>query len=161
MNEYVIVRDPHTDEYVLKECDPDEKSMMACGHVSNSHSIEEYKGEKIRIRACVICTGIQYDENGKDMGRYTMPKPSLEGRMAKCSCGNKRPSDWSLPFFEYKGPGSNAEKTHCKNCGMTVAWHKPDHWFRVKYPEKTRCEKFEPGYEYEHDEYYCGCSGWN
>ena len=32
----------------------------------------------------------------------TMPIPSLEGRFAFCTCcGTKRPSDASLPFFEF------------------------------------------------------------
>lgn len=93
--------------------------MMKCGHAANAVN---GKGE----HACAICVGITPDAYIVDEN-----PPSLEGRIAKCSCGATQPSDPDLAFFEHgryaKGdPGGPAIK-------------------RV----------------YDYDTFYCGCRGWD
>lgn len=59
--------------------------MMKCGHTANA--VDQH-GNPV----CIICMCTEIQEE----------KPSLEGRMAKCSdCGNITTSDWNLPFFKY------------------------------------------------------------
>jgi hypothetical protein len=52
---------------------------------------------------------------------------SLAGRIAKCAyfsgCGHSLPSSTDLPFFEYRGEGSQYAKEHCKNCPYTWIAH--------------------------------------
>lgn len=61
---------------------------MKCDHASNSTS----DGKPW----CIICNcGIVEKEMRENEG--------LENRFAKCSyCGSKTPSNWFLPFFEYR-----------------------------------------------------------
>ena len=86
---------------------------------------------------------------------------SLDGRHAACGmCGATQPSARALPFFEFKGEGSEASKRDCKHC----------HYFEVaheKVPERcllqggAPCPGFESNGPYEFDRYYCGCRGWD
>jgi hypothetical protein len=63
------------------------KPMMKCGHAANATT----KGKP----CCAICTGIRSGWNEIDEHA-----PSLDGRMAKCTCGKTVPSSMSLAFFE-------------------------------------------------------------
>jgi len=66
-----------------------DEPMMKCGHIANSYML---KGDK-KIPGCVICNCFEVADS----------RPSLEGRLAKCSeCSNRTPSAWNLPFFKYQ-----------------------------------------------------------
>ena len=64
--------------------------LMKCGHVA----LGSLNGGK---PVCPMCIGILPGADEVDE-----ETPDLTGREAHCqSCGNARPSDLSLPFFEY------------------------------------------------------------
>jgi hypothetical protein len=90
-----------------------------------------------------------------------MSKPSLEGRTAHCAygCGSEKPSDYDLPFFEYRGEGSYEALEGCKNCGFFRLAHEAN--LARKHPWEGICTNFEPRGGQEHDHYYCGCLGWD
>ena len=87
----------------------------------------------------------------------------LAGRMARCQCGAERPSDLSLPFFEYRGPGSHEASVACKHCSYHLEAHLRDE--RRVDPstvvERGKCPGFEARGPFEHDRFYCGCRGWD
>ena len=67
----------------------EETVFMKCGHAANA---ETYVNGK-KVPCCAICNCIEVEEH----------KPDLTGRMARCvDCGRREPSDWYLPFFEYR-----------------------------------------------------------
>lgn len=69
------------------------ENLMKCGHVAMAH---DSRGNPY----CVIC----------DCSELAGDKPSLEGRVAKCSyCSAEQPSSYSLPFFEYRKNKSTDE----------------------------------------------------
>jgi hypothetical protein len=81
---------------------------------------------------------------------------SLEGRFAKCGphC-TVAPSNTSLAFFEYLGPGSPSSRQNCAQCGYFDSAHN-------KMPRSGNvCLTFRPHGPYEFDRYYCGCHGWD
>ena len=79
------------------------KPLMKCGHTANA---ETSTGEP----CCAICAGFTED------AYIVVPRPSLEGRKAKCSfCGNIVDSDYNLPFFEYKP--ENEYDSYYDGCG--------------------------------------------
>lgn len=66
--------------------------LMKCGHVANATS----DGKP----CCVICTP---DTKAHEIDRECKGSDGLDGRMANCDyCGRKVPSEWELPFFEYR-----------------------------------------------------------
>ena len=69
----------------------------------------------------------------------------------QCRC--ELPSDPSLPFFEYLGPGSRNAKERCKRCRYFKSVHTPTSWHK--------CRSFEPIGDVGYDKFYCGCSGWD
>lgn len=83
--------------------------------------------------------------------------PSLVGRVAQCGCGRTEPSNRDLAFFEFKGEGSDAALTHCKNCQYSQPAHTPEAMARNT---RLKCTNFEPLGAYEMDRFYCGCRGW-
>lgn len=96
----------------------------------------------------------------------------LEGRIAKCYCGNSRPSteaiDGRLAFFEYRGPGTEDNWNHpCKHCGYYRSAHDPVAMARNvpsnrrTIVEQGKCPGYEPRGPAAHDTYYCGCRGWD
>lgn len=89
-----------------------------------------------------------------------VPPPSLEGRMARCSCSREpRQSNTNLPFFEYRGPGSRDGTAICK-CGYSVVAHDK----KIADPKSvvsSVCDSFEARGPNEFDLYYCGHGGWN
>ena len=120
--------------------------LMKCGHSSNG-AVTYCTNTPV----CVVCVGISPGATEVDND-----PPNLQGRTAKCdSCKNTKPSDVSLPFFEYRGPGSRYE-VQCANC----------HRFH-EHKEVGREGIFGPCSNYqpstggrETDGYYCGCQGW-
>lgn len=88
----------------------------------------------------------------------TMTKPDLNGRTARCGCGQERPSSTDLAFFEYLGPETEHAQHRCKHCGYYDFVHgtkiEPKHYV-------NRCPGFEALGDDGHDQYYCGCGGWD
>jgi len=66
-------------------------TLMKCGHVAQG---VDSKGNPV----CVICVGITPDAEIIEDNL-----PDLNSRIAICTyCGKTRPSDFGLPFFEYR-----------------------------------------------------------
>lgn len=60
----------------------------------------------------------------------------------------------TLPFFEYRGPGSPHAEL-CKRCGCTPAAHvRPGAGWQV-------CPTYVAQGPSNADAYYCGCWGWD
>jgi hypothetical protein len=83
----------------------------------------------------------------------------LTNRMARCYCGEERPSSKDLPFFQFCGVGS-LEASSCK-CGFYEVAHHPD-------PNSVRkkgipCDVggYTPKGDQGWDKFYCGCRGWD
>lgn len=134
------------------------KVLLKCGHVANA--VDEAENP-----VCAICFGIcegstTIDEN----------PPSLKNRKARCAyCDLEKESSLTLPFFEYRGPGSKYE-TQCKNCGFFANIHPSQGgtgcYLNSSKKIETLCENngkvFNPRIGgYEHDSFYCGCRGWD
>lgn len=82
-------------------------------------------------------------------------------RLAKCLCGDTRPSSRELAFFEDQSAGSRMATISCKICNYhDVAHDQP-------IPENARARRpfhgheFVPRGEFEFDRFYCGCRGWD
>lgn len=87
-----------------------------------------------------------------------MPEtPDLTGRVARCSCGRTAPSSPALAFFIYWGPGNTQH--NCGVCGYTPRVHEDTPEHIVRHASWTP-HTWVPS-EREHDEYYCGCRGWD
>src|SRR5262245_42960098 len=83
----------------------------------------------------------------------------LEGREAKCGAGCVvKPSSVDLAFFEYHGVGS-AWHLHCDVWGMMAAVQSPTDPSAGR--PGTRDQEFVPRVARDHDQYYCGCRGWD
>lgn len=122
------------------------RHLMKCGCVAQGHmTIIGGKPIDPPIPVCVVhdCTDIV-----KDM-------PDLTGRVARCSCGNTKPSSYDLAFFEYRGEGSKSAEQTCV-CGYDKAPHDPDN----PYHHNIKCRDFRPRGPKD-DLYYCGCRGWD
>lgn len=79
---------------------------------------------------------------------------NLKGRMAKCYDGCALvPSHAGLPFFEFRGEGSEQAKITCKNCPYYETAHGKGH--------SHVCNNFIPRGAFEFDSFYCGCRGWD
>ena len=151
-----------------------DQPMMVCGHTANGlHKVGDgYEP------ACVICSCYEQasspDLTGRTMrcsyfsrgwGRNSGP---IYPDATKCSretgCQCEHPSDAQQPFFEFRGEGSKAALTKCKNCAFSKDAHEYD-WpngTRVsKKPPKGMCSNFEPHGAWDFDAYYCGCFGWD
>lgn len=75
-------------------------------------------------------------------------------RKAKCCyCESLVPSESALPFFEFRGVGSEAASKRCKNCSYHQSVHTQGY--------SKVCQNFESVNELEFDSYYCGCRGWD
>lgn len=85
-------------------------------------------------------------------------QPDLTGRTARCSCGRTEPSSPKLPFFVYRGPGSEQATRSCKNCGYYDTAHTPEVMANNK---GLKCTNFEARGDWGTDSYYCGHSGWS
>jgi len=94
-------------------------------------------------------------------------RTTLEGRTAKCGCGTERPSDETLPFFDYTGPGSYWADEVC-GCGYGRVAHTQEQQFSRtghlivhNVVVEGKCAGFVPRGAAEHDRFYCGCRGWD
>ena len=123
------------------------KTMMKCGHTAQGHRVLS-RDPLTTVPVCVICSVTEQ-----------APPPDLTGRKAKC-CSKKtvKPSSFDLPFFEFRGEGSPAALTLCRNCGFRDVAHE-----RKKKGKKLPyvCDNFERVGVHEYDHYYCGCRGWD
>lgn len=88
-------------------------------------------------------------------------QPSLEGRMAECSCGKTAPSSPALAFFEYRGLGSESAEKSCEVCRYNLVVHDPEYRKTLVGggPKWTEHEFIPVGDR--QDIYYCGCRGWD
>jgi len=131
--------------------------MMQCGHAAQGYADND-PGKPV----CVICAGL-------DPRAYLVAEePDLKGRRARCAyfrtCGSEVDSSTSLAFFEYTGLGSKAATEICMHCGFSERAHKRFAPSVNPNPGPRNinvCSGFEPHGAHEHDEYYCGCHGWN
>jgi hypothetical protein len=135
---------------------------MECGHAANS---ESHHG----LPACAICA--------PDVRAYTVSRESIDltGRVARCGCGEERPSELSregrLAFFEYRGPGSREARERCAVCAYYECAHDPEHLDKLAHGrdgkrrptvvESGKCTGFQAHGPFDHDRYYCGCRGWD
>lgn len=113
--------------------------MMKCGHAANATN---KSGKPI----CAICHGLTPD------AQIVVEPPNLTGRIAKCGCGNEKPSSLDLPFFEYCGPGSWSASI-C-TCGFAESAHESG-------THKIACKNYNPRGDIGYDRFYCGCRGWD
>ena len=98
-----------------------------------------------------VCKGWRTDKHGDDpMGIFE----ELEGRGARCSCGKIYKSAHNLPFFKFRGEGSEAATKTC-HCGYYAVAHTDS----ARHPITDH--QFKARGTYEFDEYYCGCRGWD
>ena len=98
-----------------------------------------------------VCKSWRTDKHGDDpMGIFE----ELEGRGARCSCGRIYKSAHNLPFFQFRGEGSEAATSTC-HCGYYAVAHTDS----ARHPITDH--QFEARGAYEFDEYYCGCRGWD
>lgn len=140
--------------------------MMACGCTATG--------------ACSRRDGVTYDPPVPaciihDCLEVAAVAPNLTGRRARCAyfgpinfssyecnyrqqtgCSRQRctcelPSEATLPFFEYRGPGSRNATLRCKHCAYFKAAHVKSH----------RCRGFEPIGDVGFDRFFCGCAGWD
>ena len=91
------------------------------------------------------------------------PRP----RMARCAyfkgCGNERPSDRGLAFFESGEAGAD---DRCV-CGYAPIAHDRAAQERAGYGRPSSvvdrgiCTGYAPRPDRGHDTYYCGCHGWD
>lgn len=134
--------------------------LMKCGHVAQA--IRTWP-DGHQTPSCVICQGDpRADEIDTDA-------PDLTGRFSICAeCHHDRkPSSYSLPFFEYHGPGSHHAVELCK-CGFVKGVHPSQGGTGIYANTDKRnpylCENkgghFTPNGDMD-DNHYCGCSGWD
>lgn len=100
-----------------------------------------------------VCKGWRTDLHSPDdpMGVFK----GLEGRGARCGCGRIYKSAHNLPFFKFRGEGSEQAEKSCKHCG----YYKVAHTDEVQHPVTDH--EFEARGALEFDEYYCGHHGWD
>jgi hypothetical protein len=81
-------------------------------------------------------------------------------RVARCvyGCGAEVESSPELPFFTSRAAGSSEAEESCKNCKYKKAAHSRETMARNK---TLKCHNFEPHGEFETDQFYCGCRGWD
>lgn len=129
--------------------------LMKCGHAANA--TDNLTGKP----CCAICVGLTPNAD-----EAAEAQPDLTGRTARCSCKNTAPSSTSLPFFEYRGPGSKESFGVCK-CGYSKSAHDSEEMKRTvrgkSVIEDGRCKigRFEARGPAEFDSYFCGHSGWD
>lgn len=118
--------------------------LMGCGHAANA---VDGSGNP----CCVICFG-------DPRARTVVEKPSLEGRRSKCGdCDEIVPSNWDLPFFEFRGEGSVRAQEICANCRYSIVAHTDEKRKRVH----SICAEFVAHGPFELDGHYNGCKGWD
>lgn len=83
-------------------------------------------------------------------------------RVARCGCGNERPSSPGLAFFQFRGEGSRDALAACKTCWLYEVAHvvDPTRVDSRPHPE-TIGHAFEPHGAFDVDLFYDGCRGWD
>lgn len=106
--------------------------MMACGHAANAQHMNKQTGEW--EPSCVICFG-------DPRAVQVIEKPDLAGRTARCAY-------YGRPRRESprRGEPCDAEKPSDFNLAFFVYRGPGSNYWQG---------------EAAHDEYYCGCLGWN
>ena len=112
------------------------KPMMKCGHAANSNHVLP---DGTRKPSCVICYGIH-----PGAGEIDEAPPTFVGRLAYCC---------------YKGSPC---KTHRYGKGQSQPdFGEFDAQGRAFAPSSPDLPFFEHKPTQPHDEYYCGCFGWD
>ena len=71
----------------------DNRYLMTCGHIANAKT-------QYGAPACAICDCFDVE---REINVAQKSKAGLEGRVCVChDCGTEHPSDWNLPFFQYR-----------------------------------------------------------
>lgn len=97
------------------------QTMMKCGCAANALRTMP---DGTKVPSCVIHECVE-----------TIEPPNLDGRIARCYCGNTRPSSLDLAFFEYRGPGSRESIERCK-CGFFWIAHQPKWRVEIEVDQK-------------------------
>jgi hypothetical protein len=123
--------------------------IMQCGHAANAK--HEVNGKMKDV--CVICYGID-----PGASRIYENPPSMEGRIAVCSCGKEVPSNSDLPFFAFLG-----NKEHCAHCAFVSFTHASVCEINPTTKRKNDLNNhdYEPVIGYPNDRFYCGHAGWD
>ena len=129
-------------------------TLLKCGHAAQAT-------DQLGRAVCIICWPSPDAIEEADL-------PNLATRIAHCSyyqqCGSEKPSDTTLPFFEYRGPGS--PWTNRCRWDMYVLPHTENGCYigtERKIPDLCSNRGLVPEVRGPSptDEYYCGCKGWD
>jgi hypothetical protein len=84
-------------------------------------------------------------------------------RMAKCRCGRQEVSSKSLAFFSDQGADSSDAANTCGKCKYYECAHRtqPGNVDPRSVIELGRCDGFVVRGALPHDQFYCGCRGWD
>lgn len=89
----------------------------------------------------------------------TLSADRIEGRRARCYCGEETESTNPLAsFVQYRGPGSGWAVDHCR-CGYARVAHLK--WNPLTGRAGITDHEFEERGPSEFDSFYCGCRGWD
>jgi hypothetical protein len=83
-------------------------------------------------------------------------------RMARCRCGETRPSSERATLFGFTDKSLNSDWSQkcCRHCGKYEVAHHPG--CSQAQPDQYERHQFEPRNEAaETDSFYCGCDGWD
>ena len=84
----------------------------------------------------------------------------VQGRVARCSyCKKEVQSDTSLAFFQFQGEGSERATKQCAQCGYYKIAHGAINSLTGN--AGITSHEFVPKGDVGHDDFYCGCRGWD
>ncbi len=86
----------------------------------------------------------------------TLRKQQMATRVARCVCGEERPSAYGLPGYEFKGEGSVSAE-FCKYCGYSWECHKSKE-LGVPFLQLHVCDAFVARGPALTDIWTCGCA---
>ena len=105
--------------------------MMKCGHASNA----KHKTADGWEPSCVICCCHEVDDAAPDMS----------GRMARCAYYGKRSADGR---YRSRNESNYGDRTPGVTCSCEE-------------PSSSELPFFRRHDDKDHDEFYCGCHGWD